>query len=79
MEEVRRPKKLAAILMTIAAVFSLASLVLKAVHGSSFPFLLQLLTFSLMILSAIMLWGLYIKRHIDYKTNRTLQSNNKED
>ena len=55
MEEVQKPKKLSAILMTVAVVFSLVSVILKAMIGFSFLFILQLFTFSLLVLSAIML------------------------
>ena len=77
MEEIKKPKMLAAVLLTIASVCSLISLILKTANSAFL--LLQLITTCFLLFCTIGLWIQYGKQYIDYKVNITLKSNNKED
>lgn len=78
MEEVKKPKMLAAVLFTVSFVLSLMSLMLKDMNKSAF-FPLQLLVTTLLLFNTIALWIYYTKRYIDYKIYVALQSNKEDD
>ena len=79
MEEIKRPSMLAAVLLTIAAVFSLMSFVLKATHGSSGVLLIfMLITVGLLVFCAVANWVKYFKKYVDFKVENQLKEQNKE-
>ncbi|NIP28616.1 MAG: hypothetical protein GWN67_28160 [Phycisphaerae bacterium] len=79
MDEVKAPSMLVAVLLTIAAVCSMMSFVLKATHGRSGGLLiLMLITAGLMIFAAIANWVVYFRKYVDYKVENKLREQNKE-
>lgn len=74
MEEVKAPSMLAAVLMTIAAVCSMMSFVLKAAGGRSGGLLiLMLITAGLLAFCAIANWVVYFKKYVDFKVENQLR------
>jgi hypothetical protein len=68
MDKVKAPSMLVAVLLTISAVFSLMSFVLKAAGGSSGGLLiLMLITAGLLVFCAIANWVVYFRKYVDYK------------
>ena len=66
-KEIKKPKMLAPVIMTIAAILSIMSLALKIVAAVPALLVLQIFTTGLLSLSAILFWRQYIKQHVDYK------------
>jgi hypothetical protein len=74
MDAVKRPSMLAAVLFTIAAVFSLMSFVLKAAGGRSGGLvILMLITAGLMAFGAIANWIVYFKKYVNFKIENQLR------
>ncbi len=79
MDKVKGPSMLAAVLLTIAAVCSMMSFVLKAVGGSSGGLvILMLITAGLLVFCAIANWVAYFKKYVDFKIENKLENQKKE-
>jgi hypothetical protein len=79
MGEVKKPSMLAAILLTIAAVFSMISFVLKAAGGRGGGLLiLTLFTAGLMAFCAIANWVVYFRKYVDFKIENQLKEKEQE-
>jgi hypothetical protein len=79
MDENKKPSMLAAVLLTIAAVFSMMSFVLKAAGGRGGGLLiLMLFTAGLMVFCAIANWVVYFKKYVDFKIENNLKDQKQE-
>ena len=77
MDELKRPSKFVAVLFTISAACSAMSLLLMVMGQSAGTgqILFQILTATLLLISAIGNWHLYMKRYVKYEVQRQLEEN----
>lgn len=75
MDELKRPSKFVAILLTFSAVCSVMSLLLMVAGGKTGTglILFQILTATLLLISAAGNWHLFMQRYVKYEVQRTLK------
>jgi hypothetical protein len=80
MDDLKRPSKFVAVLFTVSAACSLMSLLLMVVGRRTGAGLIafQVLTATLLVISAIGNWHLYVRRYVKYEVERRLGEEEKE-